>query len=155
MRWRQCYLIALLAWGVAQPAAAANPGSEYPDQSDRTRVGAYFGATLMLHRTGDRRMQPNLRFGLSGRSHIDRMPAGFPASQTPMFELDLTAAKHPQFYFGGRNLSAAEGGGGWGAGEILLAAAGAAGIIFLVSTVANSNDDKDEGRCLIEPELCN
>jgi hypothetical protein len=155
MCWRLSVAAATLACLSASPVAAANPGDYFPAHSQQTRVGAYVGATISLLRTSRDSIGPSLRLGIGSRQQSSPVATELiGAPRTSVTELDLTASRRPQFYLGGRNLSAAEGSGGWGTGEVMLAIAGAAGAILLVTAVAGSDDDDDDEQCMIEPELC-
>jgi hypothetical protein len=141
----------LLGALLANPAAAADRMAMFDHGSEQNVAAGYVGATVSLLRSGDRKAEPSLSFG-AGMRYTSRteLSAAMPSSA---LEFRLTAPGHGGLYIGGRRLAAAEGQGGLNAGEVLLIVAGIAASAFLVSQLADSEDDDDE-RCFIEPELC-
>jgi hypothetical protein len=139
---------------IATPALAADPRNmAFADQLHGS-TSPYVGVSVSLNGNSTKGLSPafGLDAGVRPRGPESR-PSTSLASRTPLFEVQ-PAAGGSEIRLRGRSLSATDKGDGFGAGTILLAIAAAAGAIFLVSEIVDSDNDRDDDPCLIEPELC-
>lgn len=134
------------------PVAAADRLAILDYGSDRLAPSSFVGASISLTRTAEGDARSSLRFGAS--RHHRTYSAGI--TQLPAaVEIRFAGADSEGVYVGGHRLAAAEGGKGPKAGQILLIVAGIAASALLVTQIAGSDDEDDDGeRCLVEPWLC-
>lgn len=152
---RPCLFVHAFAIGacLAHPAAAADRMAIYDYGNERNFAAGHVGVTISLLQSRDRQSQPGLRFGagLRYRPQAALSDVSLPPS---MFEFRWSGTRPDGLYIGGRSFAATDGNGGLKTGQVALIVAGIAVSAFLVTQLASSDDDNDDERCFIEPELC-
>ena len=145
----------ILAMLVASPAAGADRMIHFGDGGESSVSAGYLGATLSLFRSNEGSSRPGLRFG-AGIRHQPLRAASVAIAPPTTVEFRVNSGKDHGLYFGGKRLALTKDGGGPDAGEVILIVAGVAAAALLVTQIASSDDDSDddEGRCRIEPWLC-
>lgn len=138
---------------IANPALAADPHDFAFTPNHRESSSMYVGATVSFTGTRQKRLAPS--FALDAGARRSGPATGHLAAIQPRAPLLMLqpGADGTEVRLGGRSLWA-KGDGGPDAGTILLALAAAAGGAFLVSQIVDSDKDKDDDQCMIEPELC-
>lgn len=149
---RLLWTVPLIALIAANPAFAGSGDLPYYEQSAPHRSGATIGLTLSLVKARDSRRSSVILGAAPLRSGSSAVPFGG-RTQRPVMSLEFGSSDKPIIYIGNRQLGAAENSKNFGAGKILLLIAAAAAGALLISKLSDS-DDKDDERCLIEPELC-
>lgn len=151
MYLKSCIGVAISACLMAHPAMAADPRNAVFANEARSTTSPYVGASISFRGDVQKGLAPRLGLdaGVSQRVPVGSMAIGT-ATRAPLIELQPKT----ELKVRGRSLSAADKGGSPGVGKILLAIAAAAGAALLVSQLADSDDERDDERCMIEPELC-